>query len=222
MQPWGKPRMSLIVNEIFFSIQGESTHAGLPCIFIRLTGCNLRCTYCDTTYAYAEGQRREIEDVLKIIGTYPCQRIAITGGEPLLQSGTPKLITEIIESGCEVILETNGSFDIGQVDRRCHRIVDVKCPGSGEQDSFDYNNLQHLNSNDQVKFVIGDREDYDFAQKFLVDLPNRLPRGNRLFSPHMTKLAPADMAAWILADGLDVRLHLQQHKFIWPGIERGV
>jgi len=214
--------MSLIVNEIFFSIQGESTHAGLPCIFIRLSGCNLRCAYCDTTYAYTQGQSREIEDVLKIIGTYPCQRIAITGGEPLLQSGTPELIANILQSGREVILETNGSFDIGQVDHRCYRIVDVKCPSSGEQASFKHDNLQYLNSTDQVKFVIGDRNDFDFARKFLLDLPNSLPPGNCLFSPNLTQLAPADLAVWILADGLDVRLHLQQHKFIWPGIERGV
>ncbi len=214
--------MSLIVNEIFFSIQGESTLAGLPCIFIRLTGCNLRCAYCDTTYAYKEGQPREIDAILNRIGTYPCKRIAITGGEPLLQSDTPDLVANLLQSGHEVILETNGSIDISQVDDRCCRIVDVKCPGSGEQVSFNPDNLQYLSPADQVKFVLGDRNDYDFARNYLAELPSRLPPGNRLFSPDMTRLAPAELAAWILADGLDVRMHLQQHKFIWPGIERGV
>lgn len=214
--------MTLIVNEIFFSIQGESTLAGLPCIFIRLTGCNLRCTYCDTTYAYYKGQTWEINTILNSMGTYPCKRIAITGGEPLLQTDTPELIANLLQSGHEVILETNGSIDISQVDSRCYRIVDVKCPRSGEQASFNPDNLQHLGPDDQVKFVIGDREDYDFAHRFLADLPNRVPWGNRLFSPNMNRLAPADLAAWILTDGLDVRMHLQQHKFIWPGIERGV
>jgi 7-carboxy-7-deazaguanine synthase len=222
MQPWGKTRMSLIVNEIFYSIQGESIHAGLPCIFVRLTGCNLLCTYCDTTYAYAEGEAREIHELLNIIGTYPCKRIAITGGEPLLQADTPDLISELLQSDCEVILETNGSFDISWIDSRCCRVVDVKCPGSGEQSSFNHDNLQHLDPDDQVKFVISNRDDYDFARNFLHDLPNSLPMGNRLFSPNLITLSPSELAAWILADGLDVRLHLQQHKFIWPGIERGV
>ncbi len=214
--------MSLIVNEIFYSIQGESTHAGLSCVFIRLSGCNLRCVYCDTTYAYHEGKSREINQILNLIGSYPCKRIAITGGEPLLQTETPDLVLNLLQSGHEVILETNGSFDISRVDSRCYRIVDVKCPGSGEQTSFNHDNLQNLSPCDQVKFVISDRDDYVFAKNFLVDLPSRIPSGSRLFSPNMTQLAPADLAAWILADGLDVRMHLQQHKFIWPGIERGV
>lgn len=214
--------MSLIVNEIFFSIQGESTHAGLPCVFVRLTGCNLRCAYCDTTYAYDQGNSRDINDLVNITATYPCKRIAITGGEPLLQPETPRLVSELLQSGREVILETNGSFDIGRLDNRCYRIVDVKCPSSGEQASFYHDNLQYLESHDQVKFVIGDRDDFDFARKFLPDLPNRMPMGNCLFSPDLAKLAPAELAAWILADGLDVRMHLQQHKFIWPGIKRGV
>jgi len=214
--------MSLIVNEIFYSIQGESTHAGLPCIFIRLTGCNLRCAYCDTTYAYTEGQSRELNDILTVVGTYPCRRIAITGGEPLLQKSTPELISNLLESGHQVILETNGSLDISQVDSQCYRIVDVKCPSSGEQKSFYDDNLQNLSPSDQIKFVISDRNDFEFAKAFLLRLPSRLPDGNRLFSPNMAKLAPTELAAWILADGLDVRMHLQQHKFIWPGIERGV
>jgi len=214
--------MSLIVNEIFFSIQGESTHAGLPCIFIRLSGCNLRCRYCDTTYAYNEGEPREISDILTIVGTYACKRIAITGGEPLMQSDTPAFVSQLLQSGYSVLLETNGSFEISPVDKRCCRIVDVKCPGSGEKASFITSNLHDLGPDDQVKFVISDRTDYDYARNFLADLPNELPAGNRLFSPNMNRLAPADLAAWILADGLEVRMHLQQHKFIWPGIERGV
>ncbi len=217
-----RPRMSLIVNEIFFSIQGESIHAGLPCIFVRLTGCNLCCTYCDTTYAHKEGQSRELIDIVDAIAAYPCKRVALTGGEPLLQADTPDFVLNQLQNGYEVLVETNGSIDISSLGTRCFRIVDVKCPGSGEQASFNLKNLQHLFPSDQVKFVISDRNDYEFAKEFLVRVPKRLPVGNRLFSPNMTKLAPADLAAWILADGLDVRLHLQQHKFIWPGIERGV
>jgi len=214
--------MALIVNEIFFSIQGESIHAGLPYIFLRLTGCNLRCTYCDTSYAYQEGQSRSIIDILNILATYPCSRIAITGGEPLLQQETPELVSRLLQSGHEVIIETNGSIDISRIDTRCSRIMDVKCPGSGEQASFHSDNLQQLGPADQVKFVIGDRKDYDYAKNFLTRLPSGLAAGSRLFSANLQKLAPAELAAWILADGLDVRLHLQQHKFIWPGIERGV
>ena len=214
--------MSLIVNEIFFSIQGESTHAGMPCVFVRLTGCNLRCVYCDTTYAYNEGQSQEISEILNLIRTYPCKRIAITGGEPLIQKATPDLILNLLQSGHEVILETNGSLDISQIDSRWCRVVDVKCPSSGEQVRFNHDNLQHLSPGDQVKFVISDRDDYDFAKAFLIRLPSQLPCGKRLFSPNITKLVPAELATWILADGLDVRMHLQQHKFIWPGIERGV
>ena len=214
--------MSLIVNEIFYSIQGESTHAGLPYIFVRLSGCNLRCAYCDTTYAYQEGRSREINEILNLIGTYPCKRIAITGGEPLLQNDTPNLVLNLLQSGHEVILETNGSFDISIVDSRCYRIVDVKCPSSGEEASFKNENLQYLSPDDQVKFVISEWGDYAFARTFITKLPSKLPMTNCLFSANMTKLSPAELAAWILADGLDVRMHLQQHKFIWPGIERGV
>jgi len=214
--------MSLIVNEIFFSLQGESTHAGLPCVFVRLSGCNLRCTYCDTAYAYNEGQTLEKSEIMKRVGAYPCKRIAITGGEPLLQTGTPDLVLNLLQIGHEVLLETNGSLEISQVDSRCYRIVDVKCPSSGEQSSFNHDNLKYLGPSDQVKFVISNQEDYDYARNFLTALPSQLPLGNRLFSPNMAKLAPAELAAWILADGLDVRMHLQQHKFIWPGIERGV
>jgi 7-carboxy-7-deazaguanine synthase len=214
--------MSLIVNEIFFSIQGESIHAGLPCVFVRLTGCNMRCSYCDTTYAYTEGQSLTIPDVVTRIATYPCKRVEITGGEPLLQDSTPELVSCLLQKDYQVLVETNGSFDIRRIDAQCIRIMDVKCPGSGEHAGCDLNNLDYLDETDQVKFVMGDRNDYDFAKKILNQLPTELTAGKRLFSPIAGKLPPAELAAWILEDGLDVRLHLQQHKVIWPGIERGV
>ena len=191
-------------------------------MFVRLTGCNLRCRYCDTTYAYTEGRPRELADILNAIALHPCKRVAITGGEPLLQDDTPVLVSDLLRNGHTVLLETNGSLDIGAIDARCSRIVDVKCPGSGEQASFHRGNLARLVPTDQVKFVIGDRLDYAFARQFLGLLPDRLPCANRLFSVDAARLSAADLAAWILADGLDVRLHLQQHKIIWPQIERGV
>jgi 7-carboxy-7-deazaguanine synthase len=215
--------VALKVNEIFYSIQGESSYAGRPCVFIRLTGCNLRCSYCDTRYAYDEGDLMEIGDVLKRVASYKCPLVEVTGGEPLIQKETPYLIHNLLEAGHEVLLETNGSQDIGQVDERCVKVMDIKCPTSGEEGKTDLKNLALLADTDEIKFVIGDRGDYDYAKKILnsMDLkPSPISRVH--FSPVFGKMDPGLLAKWILADHLDVRLHLQIHKIIWDPEKRGV
>ncbi len=215
--------MTIHVNEIFYSIQGESTYAGLPCVFVRLAGCNLACSYCDTRYAAVVEQQLEIGEILENIRTFGCRRVEITGGEPLLQAETPELIRRLLDAGYTVLLETNGSRDIDVIDPRCVRIVDIKCPSSGESDRMDWQNLERLTQDDQLKFVLSDRADFIFAMETLRRLPpDRLPSGHVLFSPVWGVLSPALLAQWILEAGIDVRLHLQLHKWIWPGVERGV
>ena len=214
--------MSLIVNEIFYSIQGESTYAGLPCVFIRLTGCNMRCAYCDTVYAYDEGHPMQISDILDSVGAFQCNMVEITGGEPLFQEETPDLVTRLIHGNYQVLMETNGSFDIRKTDPRCVKVMDVKCPGSGEHEKCYLRNFKHLGPKDQIKFVIGDRQDYEYARNVLEKNPLSIPSGNILFSPISDALTSAELAAWLLEDHLEARLHLQLHKVIWPDIERGV
>ena len=214
--------MALLVNEIFYSIQGESIHSGRPCIFVRLTGCNLRCTYCDTRYAYEDGMLMEISEILERLAAYQCSLVEITGGEPLLQHNTPALINRLLDNGYEAMMETNGSFDISRVDGRCMKIVDIKCPSSGESEKNDLNNLKRLNLIDQVKFVIGCREDYLYAKGIIKSIPPGFPAERVLFSPVSDKLSSDILAGWILEDTLDVRLHLQLHKIIWPDEPRGV
>ena len=214
--------MSLIVNEIFYSIQGESTRAGLPCVFVRLTGCNMRCTYCDTVYAYDEGRPMQISEIMDNIGAFHCNMVEVTGGEPLLQNETPDLISSLLRKNYQVLMETNGSFDIRMVDPRCVRIMDVKCPGSGEHEKCDLQNFRHLGKRDQIKFVIGNKQDYEYAKDMLNKVPSSIPSGNLLFSPIREILTPAELAGWILEDHLEARIHLQLHKTIWPDIERGV
>ena len=214
--------MTLLINEIFYSIQGESLYAGLPCVFVRLAGCNLRCSYCDTRYAYEEGSKMELAEILEKVATYHCPLIEITGGEPLLQDDTPLLISELLEKGYEVMMETNGTFDISIVDKRCIKIVDIKCPTSGESDKNDLENLKRLNQKDQVKFVIGSREDYEYAKNITKLISHELPEKNILFSPVFGKIACAELAKWILEDNLNFRLHLQLHKIIWPEKQRKV
>ncbi len=214
--------MALILNEIFFSIQGESTHAGRPCIFIRLTGCNLRCAYCDTRYAYTEGTETTIPEIMEQISGFSCRLVEVTGGEPLLQADTPLLVHELVKRGHEVMMETNGSLDIRQVESPCVRVVDMKCPGSNESEKNDLNNLSRLSGEDQVKFVIQDPVDYLFAKDLLKHLPREFPLHHVLFSPAAGRLAPEILASWILKDQLAVRLNLQLHKILWPGIPRGV
>jgi len=214
--------VSLLVNEIFYSIQGESIHSGRPCIFVRLTGCNLRCSYCDTRYAYEQGVNVELTEIINRIAAYKCRLVEITGGEPLIQSETPGLIYRLLENGYEVMLETNGSIDISRVDGRCIKIVDIKCPTSGESDKNDMKNLKRLGSEDQVKFVIGNRIDYEYAKETIDSNCPDFPKDQILFSPSSEGIAPAQLAEWILEDNLNVRLHLQLHKIIWPDRERGV
>ncbi len=214
--------MALLINEIFYSIQGESLYAGLPCVFVRLAGCNLRCSYCDTRYAYEEGREMELAEILQKVATYHCPLIEITGGEPLLQDDTPLLISELLEKGYEVMMETNGTFDVSIVDKRCIKIVDIKCPTSGESDKNDLENLKRINQKDQVKFVIGSREDYEYAKNITRFISLKLPEKNILFSPVFGKISCAKLAKWILEDNLNIRLHLQLHKIIWPDKQRKV
>lgn len=215
--------MSLKVNEIFFSIQGESTYAGEPCVFVRLTGCNLRCSYCDTTYAYKEGSFMNIGEIVEKVKSFEYRLVEITGGEPLLQDETPQLITNLLDSRYTVLLETNGSKDISIIDRRCIKILDIKCPSSGEDNNNDLENLHRLNPGDEVKFVIADRADYDFAMDIISGIFEKQKGGTRiLFSPCFGKIEPQELAEWILKDKLSVRLNLQLHKYIWPPDMRGV
>lgn len=211
------------VNEIFYSIQGESSWAGLPCAFVRLTGCNLRCSYCDTRYAYGEGAELGIADILEQVAGYGCSLVEITGGEPLLQADTPLLIRALLGKGYQVLLETNGSLDIGILDARCHIIMDFKLPQSGAVAQNRRENLHLLKKGDELKFVIGGREDYDYAGRIMKLIPLDI-RGEIVinFSPLFGMIEPRLLADWILADRLPVRLHLQLHKIIWPPEMRGV
>ena len=208
------------MNEIFHSIQGESSWAGEPCIFVRLTGCNLRCSYCDTVYAYEQGAMLGIAEILERVRRMGCDLVEITGGEPLLQADTPELIERLLNGGFKVLLETNGSLDIGLVDKRCVRIVDVKCPSSSMAGQNYSDNLKKLRGRDELKFVIGSRDDYEYARGMLPAIPPAICRIN--FSPVSGLLDPGLLARWILEDRLRVRLNLQLHKVIWGAEARGV
>ena len=212
----------LTVNEIFHSIQGESTFAGEPCVFVRLTACDLRCSWCDTPYAFHEGRKMSLDDVLSEVERYNCPTVEVTGGEPLLQRDVYPLMSRLLASGKTVLLETGGHRSIEEVPAGVIRIVDVKCPGSGESDHMDWDNLKRVNAADQVKFVIKDRADYAFARDVVTreDLARRVAAV--LFSPVHGVMDAKELAAWILADRLPVRLQLQAHKFIWGADVRGV
>ena len=215
--------MSLKINEIFYSIQGESLYAGLPCVFIRLTGCNLRCAYCDTRYAYEEGTDMTIPEITGRVASYPAAALVeITGGEPLFQEETADLVRQLLDQGRAVLMETNGSLDISRIDSRCIRIMDIKCPSSRMDSHNDPGNLRRLGPHDQIKFIIETQTDYAFALNILKQLAPDFPRSSVLFSPSFGTLAPSLLAKWILRDGLGVRFHLQLHKLIWPDKERGV
>lgn len=214
--------MNLTVNEIFYSIQGESVHAGLPCAFVRLTGCNLRCRYCDTRYAFHKGEDMAVGRIVDRVDAFGCHLAEITGGEPLLQDGTPELANALLANGYEVLVETNGSLNIDRVDRRCSRIMDFKCPSSGEAHENDLDNLKRLSANDQVKFVIGDRRDFRFAVEMLDRIPDALPRDRILFSHVAERLPPERLARWMLDARIRARMQIQLHKFIWPERDRGV
>lgn len=200
----------LEVSEIFFSLQGESSFAGLPCSFIRLSGCNLNCNYCDTRYAFETGSQMDIEQIIEQIGQLPCQMVEITGGEPLCQKDAIPLMQRLLDSSYQVLLETNGSIDIGNVPADVIRIVDVKLPGSGCDGSFLTDNLKHLCPTDELKFVISDRIDYIAAKDFLES--HHIPTQNILFSPVSERIAPKQLADWILKDSLRVRFQIQLHK----------
>ena len=207
----------LRVTEIFHSIQGESTLAGLPTVFVRLTGCPLRCHYCDTAYAFHGGQHMPLQDILKRVRGYPARHVTVTGGEPLAQPTCTKLLRELCDNGYKVSLETGGSLDISPVDARVVRVLDIKTPGSGEVTSNLLANLERLRSTDQVKFVICHRQDYEWTCERLEQW--RLQdRCELLFSPSHGALQPAELADWILQDGLQVRLQLQLHKQIWGDV----
>jgi 7-carboxy-7-deazaguanine synthase len=207
--------LSLKVNEIFYSIQGESTYAGLPCVFVRLTGCNLRCVWCDTQYAYEGGKEMYVPAILDYVGNCNCPLVEITGGEPLLQKETPELIRQLLDHGYRVLLETNGSLDVSAVDPRCIKILDVKCPSSGQCELNDLENLSRLTDLDEIKFVIGNREDYEYARETLQAIAARsLKRNHLLFSPLFGQMQPRTLAEWILEDRLHVRLQLQIHKIL--------
>lgn len=214
--------MHLTINEIFCSIQGESTWAGLPCAFVRLTGCNLRCHYCDTQYAYDEGQQWSVEAIIERLARLRWKRICITGGEPLMQADAPALINQLLDSGYDVSLETNGSLDISAVDPRCVKIMDLKCPSSGMQRHNRIENLNHLGRDDQVKFVIADSNDYQFAITVADRLDPSLSDGRILFSPAHGILTAKQLGQWMLDGHSQARLQIQLHKVLWPNTDRGV
>jgi 7-carboxy-7-deazaguanine synthase len=214
--------VSLTVNEIFHSIQGESTYAGEPCVFVRLTACDLRCSWCDTEYAFYEGRKMTIDEVVAAVDSYGCSMVEITGGEPLLQREVFPLMSRLLEAGRTVLLETGGHRSVQDVPEGVVKIVDVKCPGSGEAARMDWDNLRRVDAKDQIKFVIKDREDYEYARDIVTreDLASRV--GAVLFSPVHGVMNARQLAEWILADRLPVRLQLQAHKFIWAPNTRGV
>ncbi|MDA7916070.1 radical SAM protein [Verrucomicrobia bacterium] len=236
---------SLVVNEIYLSIQGESTFSGLPCVFIRLTGCNLRCSYCDTVYAFKEGKRMPIteilEEVQRLVAPYPVSvkpTVELTGGEPLLQHNSPQLVSALLDNEFQVLIETSGAHDIRKVSDKAHRIMDIKCPSSGEMGRMLWENLDHLTNRDELKFVIGSREDYQWASELIVkreligrcellfswvsplsedqkdDCLKNIPKGH-------TPISRMELVDQIIADALPVRFQLQMHKFVWNPEERG-
>ncbi len=211
----------LKVNEIFYSIQGESSYAGYPCVFVRLTGCNLRCTYCDTKYAYEKGTNMTIGKILDTVSRYECPLVEITGGEPLLQEETPQLAKALLEKGFQVLVETNGTQNIDLLKDNVVRIVDIKTPSSGESDKTDWKNLDRIYKDDEIKFVLVNFSDYEWA-KGIVRRYNLTQKVTVLFSPASgVNLDPAELAQWILDDRLNVRLQLQFHKILWPDKDRG-
>lgn len=211
----------LKINEIFYSIQGESNYAGLPCIFIRLTGCNLRCRYCDTTYAYEEGREMSLNSVLNEISKFDCNLVEITGGEPLLQDDTSVLARRLIGQGKHVLVETNGTQNIDMLPEIVIRVMDIKCPGSGESKRMDWNNIARLRQHDNIKFVISSRDDFDWSIA-IINKYDLIPKASILFSPAFNLLQPKMLAEWLLEISLPIRLQLQLHKYIWNPGQRGV
>ena len=212
----------LTINEIFHSIQGESTHAGRPCVFVRLTACDLRCRWCDTPYAFHEGHKMSVDEVVADVEARGCPVVEVTGGEPLLQADVYPLMQRLLDAGKTVLVETGGHRSIAKVPAGVVRIMDVKCPGSGESARNDWSNLALLTASDEVKFVIADRVDYEYARD-IVQRENLTGRvAAVLFSPVHGELAAKQLAEWVIADRLEVRVQLQMHKYIWTPETRGV
>lgn len=212
----------LTINEIFHSIQGESTHAGRPCVFVRLTACDLRCRWCDTPYAFHEGRRMSVDEVVADVEARGCPTVEVTGGEPLLQADVYPLMQKLLDSGKTVLIETGGHRSIEQIPPGVIRIMDIKCPGSGEAGKNDWSNLARLTGHDEAKFVIADRRDYEYARD-IVQREQLSARVNAvLFSPVHGELDPQQLSEWVIADRLDVRVQLQMHKYIWSPTTRGV
>ena len=217
-----KQEKTLTINEIYQSIQGESSWAGERCVFVRLTFCDLRCNYCDTDYAFYEGKKQTLNEIVDLVRGFDCPLVEITGGEPLLQKNVLPLMSMLADGGHTILLETSGAHDISLVDPRVHRIMDLKTPGSGEVDKNLWSNIDHLAKRDEVKVVMGSREDYDWScekvRKFDLIKSCRAV----LFSPIFGRIDPRQIVEWILADKLNVRFQLQMHKFIWAPTQRGV
>ena len=230
---------TLKINEIYRSIQGESTWAGLPCVFIRLTGCDLRCTYCDTEYAFFEGKKRALDEILAEVLAFDCPLVEVTGGEPLLQRNVLPLMASLCDAGRTVLIETSGAHDISAIDPRVHRIVDLKCPDSGECARNRFENIAHLKATDEIKFVIGTVEDYAWAKQQITThqldsicpllffwvhplTPEQQNKVLKKVPAGLTPITRRDLAETIIADALPVRFQIQQHKIIWPPEQRGV
>jgi 7-carboxy-7-deazaguanine synthase len=215
-------KLRLKINEIYLSVQGESTWAGLPCVFVRLTACDLRCSYCDTEYAFYEGAMRSLDDIFAEVLAFDCPLVEITGGEPLLQKNVHPLMTALCNADRTVLIETSGAHDISRIDPRVHRIMDLKTPSSGESGRNLYANIAFLNHGDEVKFVIGSREDYEWSREQIErhELAERVRAV--LLSPILGVIEPRQIVEWMLEDRLRARLQLQIHKFIWESRARGV
>ncbi|MCF6148814.1 MAG: radical SAM protein [Candidatus Kuenenia sp.] len=211
----------MLINEIFRSIQGETTFAGLPFVFVRLTGCNMRCSYCDTQYAYDEGNEMPIPSVIEKVDSFGLKSVCVTGGEPLANSNTPLLIRELLNKDYTVLVETNGSYDISILPQAAIKIMDIKCPGSDMNHKMLWGNISYLKKNDEVKFVLSSRNDYEWART-MIDKYRLEDVANILMSAVYGTIQPSLIASWILEDRLNVRLQLQLHKYIWGPEARGV
>jgi len=212
---------ALQITEIFFSIQGESTHAGKPCVFVRLTGCSLRCVYCDTKYSYAGGREMQLDEVLSTVAAYPAKLVEVTGGEPLEQEEVYPLMHSLLDRGYSVMLETGGHVSVERVPKEVIKVIDIKCPDSRESETICWDNIELAQPHDEFKFVMSSRADYEWSREiYLAKL--RQKKNPILFSPSHDNLSPVDLARWILEDGLPVRLQLQLHKYIWGAHVRGV
>jgi 7-carboxy-7-deazaguanine synthase len=212
----------LTINEVYCSIQGESTYAGRPCVFVRLTACDLRCTWCDTEYAFYEGQKRAIDDVIADVERFGCPLVEVTGGEPLIQDDVYPLMQTLVDKGHTVLLETGGHRSTTRVPEAVVTILDVKCPGSGESHRVDWGNLERLRAHDELKFVVKDRIDYDFAREVLA----KFQVAERVAAVHLSPvhgvLHPRTLSEWMLADRVPARVQVQLHKVIWDPMTRGV